>query len=254
MHSTFCWVFFESCVSEYTSEKPNQAIEQVSEEWKAVHVRESHFFLQIVKCDDRKCCSPFQSSYRTLIRDRFLPPPIPLSQSVSGLKWAKSDSSGAIYLSLTQNLAMRDTLKTESMSKKFKDIPYDYSNPAVSPETLKKRICSTCELMFGAIKGKEEHQKMCTKKKSKQTNQIANSFPVTSAISSSDNTPIRPIRPSRVKARRGLELLCLIEDDTLDWYDFDEVNTEGLVIPPELRAKHGTPVLEDNDPIWENIE
>ena len=60
--------------------------------------------------------------------------------------------------------------------------------------------------------------------------------------------------PSRVKARRGLELLCLIEDDTLDWYDFDEVNTEGLVIPPELRAKHGTPVLEDNDPIWENIE
>ena len=59
---------------------------------------------------------------------------------------------------------------------------------------------------------------------------------------------------SRVKARRGLELLCLIEDDTLDWYYFDEVNTEGLVIPPELRAKHGTPVLEDNDPIWENIE
>ena len=81
--------------------------------------------------------------------------PIPLSQSVSGLKWAKNDSSGAIYLSLTQNLATRDTLKTESMSKKFKDIPYDYSNPAVSPETLKKRICSTCELMFGAIKGKE---------------------------------------------------------------------------------------------------
>ena len=36
--------------------------ETKSEEWKAGHVRQSQYFLQIVKCTDEKCCSRFQSS------------------------------------------------------------------------------------------------------------------------------------------------------------------------------------------------
>ena len=41
--------------------------------------------LQIVKCEDRNCCSIPRSSYFNLIIDHFLPPPLPLSQSDDGL-------------------------------------------------------------------------------------------------------------------------------------------------------------------------
>ena len=58
----------------------------------------------------------------------------------------------------------------------------------------------------------------------------------------------RPIRPARIKAK-GMELLCLIENQ-LDWYDADEVDTDGLDIPAELSAEHGTPFLGDPNPIW----
>ena len=47
-----------------------------SEEWKSKHVLESKHFLQIVKCKDSKCCSPFRSSYLKVVKNRFLPPPI----------------------------------------------------------------------------------------------------------------------------------------------------------------------------------
>ena len=49
-----------------------------SEEWEACHVRQSQYFLQIVKCTDPKCCSSFQSSYLKVVPKRFLPPPLPV--------------------------------------------------------------------------------------------------------------------------------------------------------------------------------
>ena len=118
------------CVAECVSDESNHSIEEKLEEWKTSHVRQLHFFLHIVKCDDRKCCSLFLSSYQKLIPDRFLPPSIPVTQGVGGLKWSSKDSGGAVYLTLTQNLAMKSALITETMKKKYKEeVPYDYSNP-----------------------------------------------------------------------------------------------------------------------------
>ena len=56
-----------------------------SEEWKAKHVRESQYFLQIVKCTDEACCLPFQSSYLKIMKDRFLPPLVPVVYSQNGV-------------------------------------------------------------------------------------------------------------------------------------------------------------------------
>ena len=51
------------------------------------------------------------------------------------------------------------------LQKKYKEeVPYDYLNPALSTETLKKRMCVMCNLMFAAINMMETHQKWCTKK------------------------------------------------------------------------------------------
>ena len=163
---------------------------------------------------------------------------------------SNKDSGGAVYLTLAQNLAMKSALITVTTKKKYKEeVLYDYSNPAVSTETLKKRMCVKCNLMFAAINMKETHQKWCTKKprRTDDITQVIEESEASTSIEAASSS--RPIRPARIKARRGLELLCLIENQ-LDWYDADEVDTDGLDIPAELSAEHGTPFLGDPNPIW----
>ena len=80
-----------------------------SEEWKAYHVRQSQYFLQIVKCTNPKCCSSFQSSYLKVVPKRFLPSPLPVVHTRNGIEWAKDDKD-ATYLSLYQNISLQNAL------------------------------------------------------------------------------------------------------------------------------------------------
>ena len=52
-------------VAEYIKDNSPHSPMQKSEDWKVEHIRESQYFLQIVKCLDSNCCSPFRSSYFT---------------------------------------------------------------------------------------------------------------------------------------------------------------------------------------------
>ena len=83
-------------VAEFVREEPLDIFITQS---KANHVRQSQYLLQIVKCNDTACCSPFQSSYLKIMKDKFLPPPLPVTFSSTGIKWAKDDKE-ATYLSL----------------------------------------------------------------------------------------------------------------------------------------------------------
>ena len=42
-------------VLEFISDEANEPVVSKSEKWKAIHVRESQYLLQIVKCNDRNC-------------------------------------------------------------------------------------------------------------------------------------------------------------------------------------------------------
>ena len=46
-----------------------------------------------MKWTDQTYCSPFQSSYLRVMKDRFLPPPIPVvyNSQAGGIQWAKDD-------------------------------------------------------------------------------------------------------------------------------------------------------------------
>ena len=55
--------------------------EKRSQEWQNIHVRESQYMLQIVKCNNIECCSAKRSSYFLFNEDRFLPGPLPLKQT-----------------------------------------------------------------------------------------------------------------------------------------------------------------------------
>ena len=75
---------------EFISEEADQEVIKKSEEWKSKHVRESQYFLQIVKRKDSKCCSPFRSSYLKVVKDRFLPAPISVKKCLCVNRWRKS--------------------------------------------------------------------------------------------------------------------------------------------------------------------
>ena len=112
---------------------------QKSEEWKVEHIRESLYFLQIVKCLDSNCCSPFRSSYLTVVKDVFYHHQFNVVQTKNGLKWAKDDKIGT-YLSLHQNLIMSANIIPFTLTNRFPEIPYDVANPAVQDQLI-KRIC-----------------------------------------------------------------------------------------------------------------
>ena len=54
-------------VAEFIKDPPSEVSIIKSEEWRANHVFESQYLIQIVKCTDVACCSPFQSSYLKVI-------------------------------------------------------------------------------------------------------------------------------------------------------------------------------------------
>ena len=125
-------------VAEFIEDDAPVIMGKKSEEWKACHVRQSKFFLQIVKSTDPKCCSSFQPSYLKVVPKRFLPPPLPPVHTRNGIKWAK-DGRDATYLSLYQNISLQNALMPAQATKKFsKGISYDYSCPSVDQDMIKR--------------------------------------------------------------------------------------------------------------------
>ena len=244
-------------VAEYISEEAEDNITIKSPQWKSIHVRQSQYFLQIVKCQDTNCCESFKSSYLNIVKDRFLPPPLSVLRKDGLLKWVKGDSE-AHYLSLTQNIAMKDQLNS-AIIKKYPIIPYDYSCPSVQPH-LRRRICSDCNMYFATFKELDLH-KDCHKRK-KSTKKQTSLFP--SPISSGSTPPPQPspppspppprVRPQRIAAKRQGELLCAFAYQELEWMDMDDVDTEGFDIPNELTIQPGTPVISDVAPVWDEEE
>ena len=58
------------------------------------------------------------------------------------------------------------------------------------------------------------------------------------------------LRLQRVAARRQKELLCVFQFQELESMELDDVDTEGLVIPPVSSIKSGTPIIENSEAIW----
>ena len=217
-------------IAEYIEPDENcQNIIDKDQEWMATHVKESQYCLQIVKCKNETCCSPFRSSYLTILNDRFLPPPMPIVQTIDGLQWGPNEKN-ATYASLYQAMLLGKNLAPPRAKRRFpKCIPYYFSCPSIQEE-LPKRICKLCGLYFGTMKSKNIHQEWCKK---------GGQF----------ETSTKKIRPVRVTARRQRELMCELAHQELEWFDDTEVDTEGLEIPKnmELKEMSGTFVIRPEE-------
>lgn len=228
-------------IAEYVDEEEEVQISEKDPFWHTQHVQESQYLLQIVKCSDRACCEQPRSSYFSVIKERFLPPPLPLLQTTDGLCSAVDDSN-AQFSSLFINLALGKSVLPTRATRRFpKCIPYDYACPSLQAD-LPKRVCGACGKYFASMKSMKAHLDHCHEK---------------SGSSGSNEIKPNSIRPKRVAARRQRELMCLInyiESDEFEWHDEGEVDTTGLEIPGDIYYQEGTPVMpiEDRQQIWED--
>ena len=111
---------------------------------------------------------------------------------------------------------------------------------------MERQLCSKCGLYLASIKEVSLHEQM--HKKQKTTPSDIPSEPPSKQSAETVQPP--RLRPQRVAARRQKELLCAFQFQELEWMELDDVDTEGLVIPPVSSIKSGTPIIENSEAIW----
>ncbi|KAJ8884678.1 hypothetical protein PR048_016536 [Dryococelus australis] len=123
-----------------------------SEEWYAEHVRESQYLLQVVKCDDRDCCSPRRSSLHMILHDRLLSPPYLITQVDGHLTIPdpeEHDGKSFAPFSIHHCFLIQPL-------HAFIGMAYDLYCHSVCRD-LEERCCSTCGIYFSSITRAAEH-------------------------------------------------------------------------------------------------
>ena len=148
----------------------------------------------------------------------------------------------ARYPSLFLIKSLSKNILPRSASKFKFGLPYDFACPSLQ-DTLSSRTCNVCGLYVASIKSLNNHKKTCTAKGRQGNNEI---------------TVRDCVRPLRVAARRGTELMCVIkymEMEDLEWHDEQDVIFHGNV-PEHSSVESGTPVIpikEDNQTTWIDV-
>ena len=250
------------CQDEDASENDSNDLITKDEEWRSKHIRESHYLLQICKCDDVNCCSAKRSSLYRVIKDGFFPPPISVKQSKNGLSYSDDEllsrsldddnlSSGR-YLSLFQNLSMGEAMLPTMVYEKFpREIPYDLSCPSMKT-WLQTRTCDACGRYFGSKSTFDLHWHYI------HGLGRGEDYVTNNSIMQKQNSEL--IKPDRILIRRGGELLCTtktsVNTDEYDWYTDNEVDPLSVNMEnvSEALVKSGIKLYTEKERsyIWSN--
>ncbi|CAF4890528.1 unnamed protein product, partial [Rotaria socialis] len=120
--------------------------------WLQLHVRQSQYLLQIIKCNDLNCCSSWRTNYPKVISQRFLPPPCPFKYSSNGLCVAELNDKDGRFVDLLQRLILNNIVPAINMV-------YDYACPSVQNE-LAKLTCPVCFLYHASIATMTRHKRL----------------------------------------------------------------------------------------------
>jgi len=116
-----------------------------SRQRRTAHVRESQYCLQLVRCNDHQCCTPF--SFRIYFRNDFY---LILFQRSTVVKALSRP------MPLFLNLLLNSMAQKEKMWE-FIISPYELYCPSVEPH-LSKRCCSVCGIYHASTKSATNHK------------------------------------------------------------------------------------------------
>ena len=130
-------------------------MEWFNEGWKAKHVRQSQYCLQIVKCSDESCCKPLRSNLRQVLTSRFIPAPVLFKGSDKGPIACPTPTEQGHFGTLFERKFLEAVI---SYDKGVKNLPFDFYCPRVHGE-IQERICNACQGYFVSKKALNSHKK-----------------------------------------------------------------------------------------------
>jgi hypothetical protein len=122
-----------------------------SEEWMAEHCRQSHYCLQIVRCENRKCCSSWRTNYPKLITNRFLSGPLPRIKTERGPEVVASFVTSGVKAG-----GLTDQLLVEKLLPPY---PFDKFCPSLAKTNHSDFCCSVCGIYFARKTAMRSHKK-----------------------------------------------------------------------------------------------
>jgi len=138
------------------------SVPQKSEGWKSIHVRQSQYLLQVVKCEDFDCCGPMRSNLKSYLPSGFLPPPLKFIRNSAGIVPApRGSAEDGKFIGLSKRMCL-NKLDPEYIFKETYHfpLPYDFHCPSLSDKQLEERICKECGIYFSSKKSQTAHAKM----------------------------------------------------------------------------------------------
>lgn len=208
-------------VSEYVNpEQDDDYFEETveaDETWKMKHVKTSQYFLQIVKCFDKACCSPPRGSYLNFFPNRFLPAPISIKYNPK-LSIASPNETNAHFSSLFQNISIADANK----------MAYDTYCPSIE-DVIKERVCIDCQYYCASMELLKKHRKEIHKR-------IVNTKK----------------KPKKVISKRGTELMVVVKED-VEWIDSEHLDVIHEEEVENLEFNNLLSIENHLKQIWENV-
>ena len=141
-------------VADYVENAAKDHID-LNEKWISVHCRISQYLLQIVRCNDSKCCGDFRTTWKSVFSSHFLPAPVPVWQipqgsaalSVSDVK--ASDS----FIDLWKRIGIQQLIPNSG----FSQMPYDLYCPSLKVK-VKNMVCKQCGIYYPSIVARKHHR------------------------------------------------------------------------------------------------
>ena len=202
-----------SARDEYYQENARQAREKFGEQpkydideyWCAMHVLQTQYTLQIVRCNSIECCGPWRSNYVEVFPHRFLPSPVPFERTPYGVRVAEKDyQRGQFYGSLFQRIQFHGVVIQHTQNEM---LPFDYCCSSVKKE-LKKRTCKVCNQYIPSAYRMKNHYKIHAQHYEDYDHEHEDTLPSSAMITTDDKKTIAP----------------LFKTEMLDWLrsDFDQ--------------------------------
>ncbi|XP_047144174.1 uncharacterized protein LOC124817793 [Hydra vulgaris] len=127
--------------------------------WVDKHCQQSRYSLQIVKCQEESCCTPFETNWLKNFPQRFIPFPAIYEYCENGYKAMEPSR----YLKTYQNnQRLLHDIPIEGL--KYKIIPFDLYRPSLK-EKLSNGICDKCNKYWPSEAAMKRHKKAHTQKK-----------------------------------------------------------------------------------------
>ncbi|CAF1956312.1 unnamed protein product [Rotaria magnacalcarata] len=135
----------------------------IDEYWCAAHVLQTQYTIQIIRCNNSSCCTPWRSNYIQVFPHRFLPPPVPFHRSSRGVKMADIEASSATFQPISPfygNLFQRIQFHGIVINRTQNDLlPFDACCPSLQSK-LSSRLCSLCKQYIPTAIRLRNHYKM----------------------------------------------------------------------------------------------